>query len=201
MVLVATPAYSCWDRGPQTLAMATIMYSMVLNILWLKEKRIVKPNSTLGRHRLRGDIQRLTARYKETSENEISALAELRKYLREQIASLRRAENNRKNRKETSRKRANFTTDLFQFTKKLIGDNISGKLDCPKQDVEDHLNNVRSDKNRDRDLGDPTTLMVPEPLHTNFDSSESKLQEVPRYHLQGDVRISTRTEWHTIQSL
>ena len=105
-------------------------------------------------------------------------MAELRKHLREQIASLRRAENNRKNRKERSRKRASFTANPFQFTKKLLEDKRSGRLDCPRQEVEDHLKNVHSDENRDQDLGDSDTLLTPEKPETGFDDAEPRLQEV-----------------------
>ncbi|KAH3711826.1 hypothetical protein DPMN_071500 [Dreissena polymorpha] len=55
--------------------------------------------------------------------------------------------------------------------KKLLRDNRSGRLDCPRQDVEDHKRNVHSDENREQNLGDPKMLMSPEqPKHVNDDA-------------------------------
>ena len=126
-----------------------------------------------------GDIGCLTARYKAASVEEKRALGELRNDLHEQISSLRRAETNRKNRKERSNKRASFSSNPFQFMKKLRGDKRSGRLDCPRHEVEDHLRKVHSDENRDQDLGDPDTLMSPRPPRSAvFDNAEPRLQQV-----------------------
>ncbi|KAH3832595.1 hypothetical protein DPMN_105887 [Dreissena polymorpha] len=57
--------------------------------------------------------------------------------MHEQIAYLRRAENNRKDRKEISRKQSNVTANPFLFTKNLLGDKKLGRLDCPRQEIED----------------------------------------------------------------
>ena len=164
-------------------AMASIMYSMDKDRSWVQEKRETQAKPVDNRRQrtiaqLRGDIRRLTSRFKEASPEERPAMAELRKHLRELVALLRRAENTRKNRKEWARKRANFTANPFQFTKKLLGDKRSGRLDCPRQEVEEHLRNTHSDDNRDLDLGDPITLLSLGPPTSVFDDAEPKLQEV-----------------------
>ena len=66
----------------------------------------------------------------------------------------------------------------FQFTKKLLWDKQSGRLSCPQQEVEDHLRNTHSSPNREEGLGDPDTLLNPEPLSTGFDDAEHRLQEI-----------------------
>ncbi|KAH3826329.1 hypothetical protein DPMN_128229 [Dreissena polymorpha] len=71
----------------------------------------------------------------------------------EQLASLRKAKNNAIHRKERSEKQEHFTDNPFLFTKKLIEDKISGRLDFPREEVEDPTRNVHSDKNRKQDMG------------------------------------------------
>ncbi|XP_053391239.1 uncharacterized protein LOC128554051 [Mercenaria mercenaria] len=163
--------------------MATIMYSMGRDRFGVQEKKEPRTKPVDNRRQnkiaqLRGDIRRLTTQFKEASPEERPALAEIRKHLREQIATLRRAENNRKNRKERARKRANFIANPFQLMKKLLRDKRSRSLECPRQEVKDHLRNIHSDENRDQDLGDPDTLLSPEPPTTAFGDSEPKLQEI-----------------------
>ena len=106
--------------------MATIMYSMEKSRSGVQEKKEPRTKPADNRRqikiaRLRGDIRRLSKTFNTASQDERPALVELRKYLREQIASLRMAENSRKQRK-MSRKRANFTANPFQFMKELLGE-------------------------------------------------------------------------------
>jgi hypothetical protein len=66
-------------------------------------------------------------------------LSEIHNNLRERLFTIRRAENHRKNRREKSRKRSQFIKNPFQFTKKLLGDTRSGRLQCPREEVQDYL--------------------------------------------------------------
>ena len=54
----------------------------------------------------------------------------------------------------------------------------SGRLECPRQEVEDHLRSIHSNSNREVNLGNHDTLMTREPPNTGFDEAELKLQGV-----------------------
>ena len=104
-------------------------------------------------------------------------LKELRDVNREKIRTLRRTENFRKNRRERARKRAQFTSNPFGFVKKLLGDKRSGRLDCPKEEVESYLRDTHSDPDRDKDLGHQHRLINPEEPTVQFDISGSKISD------------------------
>lgn len=169
-------------------AMTTIIYSMGHERFGAKELKARETPSGRGNRReteisqIRGELKGLKRAYIEARESgsvqEMYALEELRETLRERLKSLRRAENNRRRRKERMRKRAQFTAGPFQFIKKLLGDKRSGRLECPREEVEQHLRQTHSDSRRDEELGDCPQLLQPEEPTTAYDESEPKWKEV-----------------------
>ena len=164
--------------------MATIMYSMGAERFGIEEeKHGKKPNEESNRRQqqisqIRAELRQLTRAYREAEEEEKPALEELRGTLRSRLKTLRRAENSRRKRKERMKKRAQFTSNPFQFVKKLLGDKRSGRLDCPKEEVEQHLRDTHSDPNRQQELGDCPQLLQPDEPTVTFDESEPKWKEV-----------------------
>ena len=95
-------------------AMATIIYSMGSDRFGVLPGQGRQKSSPQGRSNrrekeisnIRAELKRLTKAYKAATEEEKPALAELRDVLRERLKSLRRAENNRRKRKERMKSRA-----------------------------------------------------------------------------------------------
>lgn len=79
---------------------------------------------------------------------------------------------------ERARKRSVFIANPFGFTKKLLGQKRSGRLDCPKEEVDDYLCNTLCDPDREQELGPQRALLdIPAPL-VEFNTSESTWKEV-----------------------
>ena len=97
-------------------AMTSIIYSMGRERFGVVEQRARRAPAGRGNRReveisqIRGELRRLNKAYCEaTTEEEKQGLQELRDVLRERLKSLRRAEANRRRRKERMKKRAQFT--------------------------------------------------------------------------------------------
>jgi hypothetical protein len=165
-------------------AMTTIIFSMGQERFGLEEKKhqkkISEPNNRRAKeiHQIRIELRQLTKTFKKALEEEKKALEELRQHLRERLKSLRRAENSRRRRKERMLRRSQFTRNPFQFVKKMLGDEKSGRLECPREEVEDYLRNVHSDEKRDEDLGECRGLLQPEEPTVDFDMAELRWKEV-----------------------
>ena len=126
---------------------------------------------------LRSDLIKLKKRYKKAAEFEKPALSELRDILRNQLKSLRRAERHRRRRKERARRRAQFVTNPHHAVSKLSGAKRSGRLQCPKAEVEEHLKITHSDPLRNLPM-ENEKLVKPEMPTVSFNMKEIKLQEI-----------------------
>ena len=164
--------------------MSTIIYSMGAERFGVQErKQGKKPNEKTNRRQqqisqIRAELRQLTRAYREATNDEKPALEELRGILRGRLKTLRRAENSRRKRKERIRRRAQFTSNPFQFVKKLLGDKRSGRLECPREEVEQHLRDTHSDLDRQQELGECPQLLQPDDPIVAFDESEPKWKEV-----------------------
>lgn len=165
-------------------AMTTIVYNMGRDRYGVNLGRErAPPTARCNRReaeisRIRKELRDLTKAFKEAEEHEKPALEQLREVLRERLKSLRRAENNRRRRKERMRKRAQFTRNPFQFVKKLLGDTRTGSLECPREEVEQHLGTTHNDQRRDEELGECPGLLEPEAPTTDFSEAEPSWKEV-----------------------
>jgi hypothetical protein len=167
-------------------AMSTIIYNMGCERFGLEERKkqpeIKKSNRRENEiSRIRGELRQLTKAYKKATREEKTGLEELRRNNRERLKILRRAENNRKKRRERTRKRAQFMANPFKFIKTLLGDKRSGRLECSKEEVEEYLRQTYGDERRNEDLQECEKLVKPEPPSTEFDETEPKLTEVKDY--------------------
>ncbi|CAC5377735.1 unnamed protein product [Mytilus coruscus] len=118
----------------------------------------------------------------------VSEIAKLRREQRNLTKCYKKAEGKntnaeesrelKKEPKERARKRSQLTANPFGFIKKLLGDKRSGRLDCPKEEVEHYLRDTHSDPDRERDLIDQHRLISLDEPTLEFDMSEPKLHEV-----------------------
>ncbi|XP_052218246.1 uncharacterized protein LOC127835860 [Dreissena polymorpha] len=124
---------------------------------------------------LRGELRRLKSRYRQA---EKQGLAELRDDVRKEIQCLRRAENLSRKRHERRRKRAQFTSNPFQFVKRLLGEKKTGELQCTKEEANKYIKDMYSDSDRHKALGECDKLLTPDDPEHDFDCAEPRLQEV-----------------------
>ena len=98
--------------------------------------------------------------------------------LRHKLKSLRNAENHRKKRREITQKRAQFTSNPFKFTSKLLGEKRSRSLSATKEEVETYLRETYGNPHRDEGLSEcPKSINLDLP-EWDFDESEPHLKEV-----------------------
>ena len=177
-VMIGSP-----DKKMETLT--TILYSMGKDRFGVVRKH--RPTETqpviLNRRQtkiaaLRVECRKLTKQYKQATEEEKIGLSQLRNGIREQLQSLRRAENNKKNRKKRSKTRAEFINNPYQFSKKLLQDKVSGNLTSTKEEVENHLKGVHSDPDRLKPLDHCERIITPDPPTVKFDESSPAHKEV-----------------------
>ena len=111
------------DRKLQTLT--TLIYSVAKERFGLEETRVPrdppKPNRRQTRiENMRRELKQLRRRFRDSSPSEQLGLSELRDTLRSQLISLRKAENTRRKTRESAKKRAQFTANLYKFGKSLL---------------------------------------------------------------------------------
>ncbi len=75
-------------------------------------------------------------------------------------------------------KRAAFIANPFGFTKQLLGDKRSGRLECSREEVNSFLQDTVSDSLREHDLEPNKALISPAPPTTEFNLKEPSLKEV-----------------------
>ncbi|TWW64129.1 hypothetical protein D4764_03G0011370 [Takifugu flavidus] len=80
--------------------------------------------------------------------------------------------------KERAKKRKAFITNLFSFTKRLLGQKKSGSLTCPVEEINHHLNIIFSDPLREQDLGPCEALVKPPEPVVQFNTTEPTQKEV-----------------------
>nr|BAC82598.1 reverse transcriptase [Takifugu rubripes] len=129
-------------------------------------------------HQLRKELRTLKKQFKRASDGDKQALKELYNILRKKLKTLRRAEWHRRRGRERARKRAAFIANPFRFSKQLLGDKRSGRLECSREEVDRFLQNTMSDPLRGQDLGPNRALISPAPPSAEFKLAEPSLKEV-----------------------
>ncbi|TWW71600.1 hypothetical protein D4764_16G0000970 [Takifugu flavidus] len=129
-------------------------------------------------HQLRKELRTLKTQFKRASDGDKQALKELYNILRKKLKTLRRAEWHRRRGRESARKRAAFIANPFRFSKQLLGDKRSGRLECSREEVNRFLQNTMSDPLRGQDLGPNRALISPAPPSAEFKLAEPSFKEV-----------------------
>ncbi|XP_076090373.1 uncharacterized protein LOC143062594 [Mytilus galloprovincialis] len=164
-------------------SMTSFIYNIGMDRFGADEKEVVRREGQKNRReskiaKMRKDLRQLKKRYNQASEDEKPALSELRDTIRKKLKITRRAERTRKRRKKREKARAQFTSDPFQFTSRLLGKKGSGQLKASKEEVEEYLREMHSDPKREDELPDIEQLIRPENPEQVFDESPPKLKEV-----------------------
>ena len=89
-----------------------------------------------------------------------------------------RGENQRKHRKKKRQARRAFYSNPYAFAKKLFVESKSGKLDVPKEELENHLKMTYSDDLNSIPIPPLRDLPKPQDPTVMFDDSGIKLKEV-----------------------
>jgi hypothetical protein len=166
--------------------MGDLMYDVARVRFGVKEQKAKPPERLPNRReveigRIKKELKSLKKQWRKSSLGERHGLAKLRDQLRKKMASLRRAEYQRKKRKERERQRKAFFKSPYQFTKGLFEQGKSGELSVSQEVLEEHLTNTYSDANAGTPMPDIAGMMKPTRPGSAFDTSEPKLAEVERF--------------------
>ena len=122
--------------------------------------------------------EKLRKTFKTANPEGKKGLKDLRDEHRKEISSLRKAEQIRKRKRNTARKRAAFIANPYQFSKKLFENERSGCLSTSMQDIEKHLESVHADPLRNEPLRDCQRILPVDTPETPFDSREPTFTEI-----------------------
>ena len=165
-------------------ALPSIVYALAKERFGLEkkpnlQKAPIVPNRRLCEiKKLRAELRSLRKRYRRSSEAERKGLVQLREELRARLKSLNNAERLRRKRKEKAKKRRAFTTDPYRFTKDLLSEEKSGKLESSQEDVENYLREVHSDPRREEPLGECSRILQAKDPDFALDMKEPTWKEI-----------------------
>ncbi|CAC5423476.1 unnamed protein product [Mytilus coruscus] len=163
--------------------MTSFIYNIGMDRFGADEREVVRRKGQKNRReskiaKMWKDLRQLKKRYNQAAEDEKPALSELRDTIRKSLKITRRAERTRKRRKKREKARAQFTSDPFQFTSRLLGKKGSGQLKASKEEVEEYIRKCTVIQKREEDLPEIEQLIRPEDPEQAFDESPPKLKEV-----------------------
>jgi hypothetical protein len=171
------------EKKLQTLP--SLVYSVGKERFGLEQRRRTAPSGapTLNRRQreiqtIRRELRSLRKQYRKATDEEKAGLHQLRHIQRERLKTLRNAENINKKRKEKARKRAAFFANPYKFTKSLLEEEKSGKLESRKEDVESYLRDTHADPRRDEPLGTCNRIIPEEPPTVPLNSTPPTFKEV-----------------------
>ncbi|KAL0202317.1 hypothetical protein M9458_000335, partial [Cirrhinus mrigala] len=129
---------------------------------------------------LRKELRLLRKQFRQASEEDKAALAELRNIVRSKLTTTRRAEWHRRRSKERARRCAEFIANPFILTRRLLGQKRSGRLTCTQDEIDKYLSTSYSDTVRDQDLGPCSMLISPPEPSVAFNLKDPTLREVQK---------------------
>lgn len=163
--------------------MTTLVYTVGRErfgpVITRRQKPQPTPNRRQSRMKqIRGELRSLTKAFRKASQEERMGLQQLRDILRRELHTLRKAENARTARRRKARKRAEFVSNPYKFSKQLFDKERSGQLETSMADIEEHLRQVHSDPERDIPLGACPRLDAVAPPTSPLDCKEPTFLEV-----------------------
>ena len=120
----------------------------------------------------------LKRRLKEAPSNERQELQNILNDIQKRILVISRAENQRKHQKKKRQARRSFYSNPYAFAKKLFMESKSGKLDVPKEELENYLRMAYSDDLNGIPISPLRDLPNPRDSTVMFDDSRIKLKKV-----------------------
>jgi len=164
-------------------AMSTITYSFCLERFGGEVKSQSKNKGRPNRRqtlveKIRIELRQLRKRWKRSEESEKEGIKALRQVLQAQLSALRKAERRRRVKRQKEKRRAQFIANPYKFVSELLGGKKSGRLQCPQEELEKHLRETYSDKDREKPLGE-CRLLNEQPLPSvAFDLKEPTWAEI-----------------------
>ena len=124
------------------------------------------------------DRRQLKKLWRKADDEEREGIEVLQGELKNRLAALRRAENLRMKRRKKERARSTFFKDPFAFVKTLFTKEKGGKLAATKKDLEAHLSEIHSDRQRwEQRILPPDMPPIPAPQH-HIDTNPPRWSEV-----------------------
>ncbi|VDI54010.1 Hypothetical predicted protein [Mytilus galloprovincialis] len=123
----------------------------------------------------------------------------LRDTIRKKLKITRRAERTRKRRKKREKARAQFTSDPFQFTSRLLGKKGSGQLKASKEEVEEYLREMHSDPKREEELPEIEQLYTPGRSRAKRKAASAPGPNGVPYKVYKNCQRITRRLWKLIR--
>ena len=164
--------------------MGEVIYSYGLDRFGSSDRRKREPAQHCQSRRQK-DIRELVLRrrqlrkqWKRATIEEKEGIDALQEELRCRLATLRRAENLRRKRKEKERVRTLFYKDPFKFVKGLFNQEKGGILRTSKEEVEEYLRKTHSDPGREGGLGFPPDMPPLGEIESQMDVVPPRWKEV-----------------------
>ena len=127
---------------------------------------------------IRKEKKRLKARWDKATSEEREGLKVLYDDAKKRHRQILRDKRKLDRKKERTKSRREFIKDPYKFTKGLFTESKSGRLECTKDELEQHLKNTYSDKTNKAPLPDMEGLRRPTAPGIQFDLSDIKKKEV-----------------------
>ncbi|KAK7930262.1 hypothetical protein WMY93_006657 [Mugilogobius chulae] len=105
--------------------------------------------------------RQLHKRWRKATTEEKAGLKVLWNEVKQRLAKLRRADRIRRRRKRKEKERKDFFRNPYKFARQLLDEKRSGSLNISKEELEQHMKAVHSDKKRWTSLGSPGYIPLP----------------------------------------
>ncbi|WAR06919.1 hypothetical protein MAR_016877 [Mya arenaria] len=115
------------------------------------QKAAYSEQETLRNKKIGAELRSLRKRYRCSSDAEKEGIVQLRE--RARLKTLTNAERLRRKRREKAKKRTAFTSNPYKYTRSMLSEEKSGKLESSQDEVEQHLRETHSDPHRSETLG------------------------------------------------
>ncbi|KAL7834877.1 hypothetical protein SRHO_G00291350 [Serrasalmus rhombeus] len=132
--------------------MGELIYSYGRERFGVKDRKAKKEHTPRDKSRRQQEIERLVKerrqlkkQWKKANEVERLGLKALQSDIKQRLATLRRAEHLRRQRRKKERARVSFYKNPFKLTKSLFVQEKSGTLKAPLKDIEEFLKNTYSE--------------------------------------------------------
>ena len=150
-----------------------------------KEKSQKHPKRTSRRQEkikeVRKEKKRLRTMWLRADDDEKEGLQVLYEETKKKHRQLMRDERRAERRKERKKCRKEFVKDPYKFAKKLFDEKKGGKLECTKEELEEHLKKTYTDAERNKKLPPMEGIKRPTAPGKKFNMNDLKMKEVEMF--------------------
>lgn len=127
---------------------------------------------------IRKDKKKLKTRWDNAPPEEREGLKTLYEDAKKRHRQILRDQRKLERKKERTKCRREFIQDPYKYTKGLFTESKSGRLECTREELEEHLKDTYSDKTKEAELPDMKGFRRPTAPGAQFDMSDIKKKEV-----------------------